>query len=119
MAEQWASAAYAEMLEEGVRLRMRHLRRLGIGGGPTLRRMIAAHLKAQLTYTGSSYDGRVLFLQSEENSALDNVRSLWSQLAPDLKVIVLPGTAHRDLLLGTESTPLLARIIGDHLNGSA
>ena len=85
--------------------------------GRRLLRMFDAHRQAHLSYTGRRYAGRVLLIQSEESAHIQLFRERWAELATgEFECVVVPGTTHRDLLLGTDFTPMLARILREHLD---
>ena len=80
-------------------------------------RMRQAHIKAQRSYVARPLAGRVLCLQSEQNSRNPLMHGRWAELATsEFKRHVVSGTTHRDLLLGTDWTPTLARILREHLD---
>lgn len=80
-------------------------------------RMWQAHIKAQRSYVARPLAGRVLCLQSEQNSRNPLMHGRWAELATsEFKRHVVSGTTHRDLLLGTDWTPTLARILREHLD---
>ena len=80
-------------------------------------RMLDAHRKAQMSYLARPHAGHVLFIQSEEFSQSQRLRERWGELATvRFEHVVVPGTTHRDLLLGSRHTPALAQLLREHLD---
>lgn len=81
--------------------------------------MLNAHLRAQRSYRSSSYSGRTLLIQSDENFQIDEIRERWAELATgDFKQVVIPGTTHVDLLFDGVMTPTLAHVLRESLDSA-
>ena len=81
--------------------------------------MFDAHVTAQASYVARPFAGRTLSIQSEQFSQARKFRERWDELATgEFNCVVVPGSMHQDLLLGTDFTPTLARILREHLDNA-
>lgn len=95
------------------------LRNMWTSKGRLLLRLMDAHAQAQALYCASPLDCPVFCLQSEEIAASSSVRERWSLLAKGrFDITVVPGTLHRDLLLGAQRVPTLAKLLREQLDRS-
>jgi thioesterase domain-containing protein len=80
------------------------------------KKILDTQVRAQWAYRAPKYKGRVLYIQSDEYSKNSMKREQWAKLVTgEFLHVVVPGATHRDLLLGTSFTPLLASILREHL----
>ncbi|MBM4074889.1 MAG: hypothetical protein FJ267_04520 [Planctomycetes bacterium] len=84
-------------------------------GRQSLRRL-RTQLRAQNSYVGQPYSGRVALIQSEETFRRETPLARWSTIATgQFHSTYLPGTTHRDMLLGTQAIPELARVLNEQI----
>jgi len=111
-----------EFVLEAVRWRWRRISRQLRKSDRRELRLDDAHNSARYRYRARPFGGPVLCLQSSQLARDPINRERWMSLSGGaMNCVVLPGTRHRDLLLGTHFTPMLARIIREYLEcpGSA